>query len=219
MTLSTPWEPQDPLQQRVSHEDRDQTAEALRIAAGDGRLSLEELDERLEACFAARTYADLGRLVADLPGQTPPQAQLRPAQQPARPKELVRAKRLGGNLRYEGAWLVPRRLEVDVRGGNVLLDFTSATVGEPVTEVDVLLYGGNLRLVVPAGYAVDAEETEIRGGSVVRRRARQAPADVPVVHRIVVTGQLTGGNVVIAPARAASRRGGLLRRLLGRQAH
>lgn len=214
MTLPTPWESKDPLEQRVSHEDRDQTADALRIAAGDGRLSLEELDERLEACFAARTYADLARLVADLPGQTPIQAMLRPAPPQAQAKEVVRARRIGGNLRYEGAWLVPRRLEVDVRGGNVLLDFTGATVSEPVTEVDVQLYGGNLRLVVPAGYTVDAGETEIRGGSVVHRRVRDVPADAPVVHRIVVTGQLTGGNVVIQPPRAP-RRPGRLRRLLG----
>src|SRR5579863_4294483 len=52
---------------RVSHEDRDQAAESLRIAAGDGRLTAEELDERLESALTARTYDDLASLVADLP--------------------------------------------------------------------------------------------------------------------------------------------------------
>src|ERR1700748_1448189 len=52
---------------RVSHEDRDQVAEALRIAAGDGRLTSDELDERLERALTARTYDDLAGLVADLP--------------------------------------------------------------------------------------------------------------------------------------------------------
>ena len=52
---------------RVSHEDRDQVAEALRIAAGDGRLSSDELDERLERALTARTYNELAVLVADLP--------------------------------------------------------------------------------------------------------------------------------------------------------
>src|SRR6516225_3320288 len=52
---------------RVSHEDRDQIAELLRVAAGDGRLTAEELDERLELALTARTYDDLKALVADLP--------------------------------------------------------------------------------------------------------------------------------------------------------
>ena len=41
---------------RVSHEDRDQVAEVLRVAVGDRRLSSDELDERLERALTARTY-------------------------------------------------------------------------------------------------------------------------------------------------------------------
>ena len=52
---------------RVSHEDRDQVAEVLRVAAGDGRLTADELDERLERALTARTYDDLAALVTDLP--------------------------------------------------------------------------------------------------------------------------------------------------------
>lgn len=212
MSQPTPWEPKNRLEQRVSHEDRDRITEVLRVAAGDGRLSLEELDERLEACFAARTYADLDRLVADLPGQSPVPP---PAQQQVRPKDVVRAKRLGGNLKYEGTWLVPKRLEAEVRGGNVLLDFTDATVAGPVTEVNVVLVGGNLKIVVPPGYAVEANEVEIHGGSVVHRRAKHQDPDTPVVHRIVVTGTMAGGNVVILLP-PSPRTPGRFRRMLGR---
>src|ERR1700760_2719011 len=52
---------------RVSHEDRDQVAEMLRVAAGDGRLTADELDERLERALTARTYDELAALVTDLP--------------------------------------------------------------------------------------------------------------------------------------------------------
>ncbi len=52
---------------RVSYEDRDRVAEQLRVAAGDGRLSAEELDERLEIALTARTYAELARVTRDLP--------------------------------------------------------------------------------------------------------------------------------------------------------
>ena len=48
---------------RASHADRDQVAEVLRVAAGDGRLSPEELDERLELALSARTYDELAASV------------------------------------------------------------------------------------------------------------------------------------------------------------
>src|SRR6266567_500610 len=51
---------------RASHADRDQVVELLRVAAGDGRFSPEELDDRLERALTARTYAELAALIADL---------------------------------------------------------------------------------------------------------------------------------------------------------
>src|SRR5215472_18755961 len=54
-------------QLRASHRDRDRVVEILRVAAGDGRLTSEELDERLEAALTARTYAELAVLTTDLP--------------------------------------------------------------------------------------------------------------------------------------------------------
>jgi Domain of unknown function (DUF1707) len=52
---------------RVSDADRDLVADRLRAAAGEGRLSAEELEERLDAAFAAKTEGDLAPLTADLP--------------------------------------------------------------------------------------------------------------------------------------------------------
>jgi hypothetical protein len=53
---------------RASDADRERVAERLRRAAGEGRLLTEELEERLGAAFSARTYGQLDRIVADLPG-------------------------------------------------------------------------------------------------------------------------------------------------------
>ncbi len=47
---------------RASHEDRDRVIEVLRVAAGDGRLTAEELDERVASAFSARTYGELAAL-------------------------------------------------------------------------------------------------------------------------------------------------------------
>ncbi|HEY4429056.1 MAG TPA: DUF1707 domain-containing protein [Solirubrobacteraceae bacterium] len=54
---------------RAADADRDQVAERLRKAAGEGRLATHELEQRLEATFTARTYAQLDSIVADLPGR------------------------------------------------------------------------------------------------------------------------------------------------------
>ncbi len=52
---------------RASDADRELVAERLRQAATEGRLSADELDERLGSALSARTYGELDRLVADLP--------------------------------------------------------------------------------------------------------------------------------------------------------
>ena len=55
---------------KASDADREQIAERLRKATAEGRLLAEELEERLEATFAARTYGELDAVVVDLPGVT-----------------------------------------------------------------------------------------------------------------------------------------------------
>lgn len=56
---------------RAGHADREQTIEALKTAFIDGRLTGEELDARTGQALAARTYADLDALAADIPGAPP----------------------------------------------------------------------------------------------------------------------------------------------------
>jgi uncharacterized RDD family membrane protein YckC len=57
---------------RASDRDREQAVEVLHDAATEGRLSADELDERLALAFAATTYGELDRLVDDLPAPLPP---------------------------------------------------------------------------------------------------------------------------------------------------
>ena len=52
---------------RASDAERDATIGRLSAATGDGRLTLEEFSQRMELATAARTRADLDRLVTDLP--------------------------------------------------------------------------------------------------------------------------------------------------------
>lgn len=54
---------------RASDADRERVAEELRRHHLDGRLDTDELQERLERCYAARTGTELSALLADLPDQ------------------------------------------------------------------------------------------------------------------------------------------------------
>lgn len=56
---------------RASDADRDAAADRLRVAAGEGRLDADELDERLSRAYAARWCSELVGLTSDV---TPPPA-------------------------------------------------------------------------------------------------------------------------------------------------
>jgi hypothetical protein len=182
-----PEEPRPEL--RASHADRDRVVEVLRVAAGDGRLSPEELDERLEAALTARTVRELTVLTADLPAegsQTGPVAA-------AAPKDVMRIRHRGGNARHVGPWVVPQRMEIQVTGGNVRLDFTEAVISSRALPIDVQLKGGNLIIITRPGIVVDAAELAMVGGQ-VRVQTASGPQP-PEVLRVEVTGEIRGGNL------------------------
>jgi hypothetical protein len=111
---------QDPSQLRISDAERHQVAELLREAAGDGRIDLEELDERLEATYAAKTYADLVPITLDLPTQGGLVRRPAAAPVPSRPSsplvvpgaESARHVAIMGGLERRGDWVVPQRMTV-----------------------------------------------------------------------------------------------------------
>jgi hypothetical protein len=132
---------------RATHDDRDRAVEVLRVAAGDGRLTMEELDERVGAALTARTYGELAALVSDLPAE--PES---PAGAPAvKPKDVVRIDCHGGTARRDGPWMVPRRMQVQVTSGSVTLDFTEAVTWWPSLQLDAEVRSGSLRLMTKPG--------------------------------------------------------------------
>jgi Domain of unknown function (DUF1707) len=56
---------------RAADTDREAVVERLRAALDEGRLELDEFDERVAEAYRAKTYAELDRLLTDLPGVTP----------------------------------------------------------------------------------------------------------------------------------------------------
>ena len=102
---------------RASDKERESVVDVLRDAYTDGRLTLEEFDERTSAAYASKTWADLRELTADLPvepvlGAGLPQRHLQPrlAQQVApsvpRPRHGGRDRPLGRLLPVIFVWIM-----------------------------------------------------------------------------------------------------------------
>lgn len=175
---------------RASDRDRDQVVEILQVAAGDGRLSATELDERLDAALSARTIGELKGLTADLPLEgMPPQA-----------RDLIRIDQRFGDVTRTGRWLVPRRMEIVLMFCDAKLDFTDALVTHNTLDIDVdLRIGGNLTLVTRPGIVVDADGLTRSRGDIKIRPA--SDPDAPVILRVHLTGQSRGGDITARPPR------------------
>jgi hypothetical protein len=183
---------------RVSHEDRDQVAEQLRVAAGDGRLTADELDERLETALTARTYGELEVLLTDLPAS--PGAVLAPAPEA---KELVELKVVHGTIRRDGRWVVPRRLVVETQHGHVITDFSDAVISEPTLDLAISAAHGNIILIVPPEVVVDVDSVSTHHSN-IHQRARREPG-TPVKLTINASGRLVHTNLIVRGRRGPRR--------------
>src|SRR6516164_9740024 len=166
---------------RASDADRERVAETLREAAGDGRLSMEELDERLEAVYAAKTYAELESITRDLP--TPgipnmPAPAVPPGGDPARfggvPTSHTAIAIMGGFSR-KGDWVVPKQFTAVAIMGGGEIDLREARFAEPVVTINaVALMGGidhrSSGTGAPGGPTIVINGAAIMGGVDVRRR-------------------------------------------------
>ena len=76
---------------RASHADREQVVDNLKAAFVQGRLAQDELDARVGQALAARTYAELAALTADLPAEPDRAMSPAPAPAPAQPRPGNRA--------------------------------------------------------------------------------------------------------------------------------
>jgi hypothetical protein len=179
---------------RASHSDRDRVVELLRVAAGDGRLTPEELDERLEVALTARTYSELAVLTTDLPAAPTPAGLV-----PPEAKQLVRIDCGSGSAKRDGQWIVPQRMEVHVSSGSVKLDLTKAVISSPTLELVADVRSGSLLLVTRPGIVVDTDDVRVRSGSVGVKTHRGA--DVPVILRVQVTGDVASGALKARPPR------------------
>jgi hypothetical protein len=196
---------------RVSDADREQTADLLRQAAGDGRITFDELDQRLEAAYAARTYGDLTEVTADLPapGQHSPAAlDTAPGTFPAariggEPGSGVSIAILGGVDRG-GTWVVPPRHSVVALLGGVQLDLREARFSQREVTIDVFTMMGGVDITVGEDVEVDVSGVGIMGGFDHRATGPGVPGAPKV--RVVGLALMGGVNVQRRPLKRAKKK-------------
>lgn len=173
--------PNPPLPaRRAADADREATARRVRDAAAEGRLDFNELEERLNSVYAAKTLAELEAVTADLGVTVPSEAP---------PLDL---KTRSGSLRKTGYWRVPSHITAECTSGSIKLDFTAAECPHREVIVDVMAKSGSVVLIVPKGWAVDLDQASATSGTVVNKvRERPAP-DGPLLR---VSGKVLSGSI------------------------
>jgi uncharacterized protein DUF1707 len=188
-------EPAAPGHLRVSDADREQAAEVLRTAAGDGRLTLDELDERLAAAYAAKTYADLEPVTSDLPGPGVPAPAAAasgsfPAGRIGGTPGAPFAVAIMGGARRRGRWVVPRRYTCFALMGGIDLDLREAQFAERDVTIQAFSLMGGVNIIAGEDIEVDVSGIGIMGGFDHRASGPGAPG----APRVKVIGvSLMGG--------------------------
>ena len=167
--MSTPAVP-EPRNLRASDADRERVANVLREAAGDGRLTMDELDERLDAVYAAKTYAELEPITRDLPapeGATYfPATPSAPVGDPARfggePTSHTAIAILGGFSR-KGDWVVPKDFTTFCFMGGGEIDLRDARFAEREVSIHVVAVMGGCEIIVPEDATVRVTGLGIMG--------------------------------------------------------
>ncbi len=207
------------LHRRASDADRDAVAERLRDAAGDGRLTIPELEERLEQTYAAKTYAELEPLTHDLPDHVPA------AGRPLRPRDGHSVRVTGREGRRwsfalmsgtsrSGRWALSRTHNAIAVMGGVDLDLRDAELETAEVTVRVLALMGGVDIVVPDDCVLDASGFGLMGGFDEVDRAAPPPVGAPVV-RVRGLALMGGVTALRKPRRIASEVEGPRRRELG----
>jgi hypothetical protein len=151
----------------ASDAERERSIALLRVAVGEGRLSLEEFSERVELAHAARTDQELARLARDLPDSATGSVI------PAAVSEHHRA--FCSHLIRSGPWSLPRRSSWRSVFGTIDLDLRQARLADPETVLEIYNLFGTVTVIVPDGL-----EVVVRGGGLFASQKIESPERAPV---------------------------------------
>jgi hypothetical protein len=192
----------EPHELRASNTDRERVAKVLHDAMAEGRLTVNELEERLDKVYAAKTFGELEPLTRDLPVQAGG-----PAPQPR--ALAVPNNRIGGRgtsaaavavmsgTARKGPWTVPPTFNAFALMGGVDLDLTEATFEERETTIQAFALMGGIDIVVPDDITVYVTGIGFMGAFEDHARVIADPG-APVVK---ITGFAMWGGVDVKRAK------------------
>src|SRR5215475_5817116 len=142
----------------VAEEDREAAVEALKRAAGDGRLPLQEFSERVGTALSAETRDQLEAATAGLEA-APPVGSTRTV------SSIVTVL---GNRRQVGRWRLPSALRARALFGDIYLDLRGVVVRDDVVDISAVTLLGNLTVDVPEGVEVELTGFDVLGDRELR---------------------------------------------------
>lgn len=186
----------EPARLRASDTDREQVAQQLHRAMGDGRITMSELEERLGIVYAAKTLGELEPVLTDIPGAvSPTNAAGPPATQPSpgapesriggTPGSATSIAIMSGTDR-KGRWVVPRQHNSFAFWGGVEIDLREARFAEREVTITAVAIMGGIDVVVPDDVHVRVTGIGVMGAfeRVDRKDPRpedEVPEGAPVV--------------------------------------
>jgi len=199
-----------PDQMRISDADREQVAQVLHQAMSEGRITINELEERLTVVYAAKTFADLKPVTADLPtGSAIAPAASAGVVQPAAPRALgMPDNRLGGHpgsttsigvlsgAMRKGSWVLPPQHTSFAFWGGAEIDLRNARFAEKSSTITAIAVMGGIEITVPDDINVNVTGIGFMGAFQLEDKsgAPPAPATAPTV---TINGLGFWGGVIV----------------------
>ncbi|QDP98479.1 DUF1707 domain-containing protein [Microlunatus elymi] len=183
---------------RASDADRDQVATVLSTAYAEGRLTLEEHDDRLSQAMAAKTFAELIPITQDLVYTGSPQPKTAPEPESqidtnGATTEPDRMMAVFGGTTRKGRWRVRKHIQAYALFGGQDLDMRDAIFESPVVEISGFWCFGGLDLKVPEGMEIRDQTMGIFGGTEIKHVGEPEPG-APV---LVIKGVCLFGGVSV----------------------
>jgi hypothetical protein len=186
----------DELPVRASDAERDALVAQLRQDMVEGRLTVDEFTDRIEAAYESQTRAELEVLRRDLPAAGPGEAvAVRSQRRPSRWSIGI----MGGSTR-RGRWRIEGRTTAVAVMGGCHLDLREAELDGPEVTINALAFMGGINIVVPDDVEVDVSGFSFMGGRNVGSAKKSPPPGAQVV-RIRGFSFMGGLNVVMRPRR------------------
>lgn len=193
----------DPAQLRISDNDRERVAAVLRTAQAEGRLTTDELDERIGRLPGLRTYGDLDELVGDLPVPPPSQALTMTGSPmgPTTPRVAAEQPlRLDAGLSSDGrtgVWTIPRAIELYGTMGSIRMNCLEAVCPHPEVNIQVSGGAGTIVVIVPEGWAARIDDVRKSWGT-IRNKVPDIPH--PGCPLLIFEGAMGMGTLVVRHA-------------------